>query len=432
MIHSTGMKVLIVGGGLGGLCLANGLRKAGIEVRVFERHSSVDSDKQGYFIHLEGQGRRALQRCLSEQGWDAFLATSRPTGAQWAFRDPQLQLIAMRDDVQVTGKPLEVVERRAIERWELRSVLINALGPQGSEIVQWCKTFTHFKDIEGGRVRAYFADGTMEEGDVLIGADGSRSKVREQRLPSLHREDLGIVIICGQFPLNEANPGQLPELMKDCSLNNIVPYGKGWLFVSSWHSREGQKNEHHDRSDGYALWAYFVPKDDTPANVTKLQATELRDIVLAGVRGWAPSIENIVRNADVSTIAPVYLRCAPHLDYWDPSNITLIGDAIHSMTLAAGVGANTGLRDAENLTDLLGEAANGNTSAIGKYEAIMRPYANAAVALSRQIAQGASSCSLAQRFMFRMVLRLAQASPSVMRATIGRGAVEAYMSVNEA
>lgn len=100
-------------------------------------------------------------------------------------------------------------------------------------------------------------------------------------------------------------------------------------------------------------------------------------------------------------------------------------------TPAAGVGANTALRDAQNLTELLAEAACDDTSriaAISKYEAKMRPYANAAVALSRQIAEGAASDSLIQRFMFRMVLRLAQASPSVMRATIGRGAVESYMN----
>ncbi|KAF2098204.1 FAD/NAD(P)-binding domain-containing protein [Rhizodiscina lignyota] len=424
------MKVLIVGGGLGGLCLANGLHKEGVEVRVFERHPSAESDKQGYFIHLEGQGREALQRCLNEQGWERFLATSTSAGSTWAFRDPQLQLIAMRDDVKITGKPAEVVERRAIIRWEFRSVLLKALGSEESEIVQWDKTFTHYEEIEGGRVLACFADGTTEEGDILVGADGSKSKVREQRLPYLHREDLGIVIICGQCSMNETSSCDLPLFMKDCSLNNIIPYGKGWLFVTSWCTQGSLKNEHADSHDDYTLWAYFVPKDDTPPNMTKLSAAELRDIVLGGVRGWASSINDIVQKANLSTIVPVYLRCAPHLEHWDSSNITLIGDAIHNMTPAAGVGANTALRDAQILTDLLVESARGKTSvaeAIGKYEAKMRPYANAAVALSRQIAESATSSSLFQRFMFRTVLRLAQASPFVMRATIGRGAVESYM-----
>lgn len=325
------MKVLIAGGGLGGLCLANGLSKKGIEVRVFERHASAESDKQGYFIHLEGNGLGALQRCLTEQGWDDFLATSTSTGAQWAFRDPQLQLIAMRDHVQITGKPPEAVERRAIERWELRGVLLKALGSEESDIVQWGMTFIHYEEIEGGQVRVYFADGTAEEGDVLIGADGSKSKVREQRLPHVRREDLGIVAICGKYALNEQSSGEIPELMNDCSLNNIVPFGKGWLFVSSWRSRGSQGNRHGDGPDAYTLWAYFVPKSETPLETKKLQAAELRDIALKGVRGWASSIETIVREVDLSTITPIYFQCAPHLDHWDPSNITLIGDAIHNM-----------------------------------------------------------------------------------------------------
>ena len=72
------MKVLIVGGGLGGLCLANGLRKDGVEVRVFERHDIVDSEKGGYFTHLEGQGWRALQRCLGEEAGLTSCLPPRP------------------------------------------------------------------------------------------------------------------------------------------------------------------------------------------------------------------------------------------------------------------------------------------------------------------------------------------------------------------
>lgn len=42
LAQHRGMKVVIIGGGLGGICLANGMRKTGIEVRVFERHAFLD------------------------------------------------------------------------------------------------------------------------------------------------------------------------------------------------------------------------------------------------------------------------------------------------------------------------------------------------------------------------------------------------------
>lgn len=330
------MKVLIIGGGLGGLCLANGLSKQEIEVQVFERHVSAESGREGYFIHLEAQGMRALQSCLTQQGWADFLATSTPTGAQWAFRDPQLELIAMRDDVKITGKPLSIVERRAIERWELREVLLRALNPQQADVVQWNKTFTRYEELEDGRVRAYFADGTTVEGDVLVAADGSKSKVREQRLPHIKREDLGIGIVCGRYPLSKATEEGIPELMKDGSLNNIVPYGKGWCFISSWRSRERGGSDSGADMEAYTLWAYFIPTADLPSNFQEMKANELRNIALSGVSGWAAPIEKIIREADLTTVTPLYLRCAPHLDSWAPSNITLIGDSIHNMTPAAG------------------------------------------------------------------------------------------------
>jgi len=66
------MRVLVIGGGIGGLCLAHGLRGAGIDVEVYER-TRVRSDwLQGYRIHLNPNGCRALHRCLPAANWAAF------------------------------------------------------------------------------------------------------------------------------------------------------------------------------------------------------------------------------------------------------------------------------------------------------------------------------------------------------------------------
>jgi 2-polyprenyl-6-methoxyphenol hydroxylase-like FAD-dependent oxidoreductase len=92
----------------------------------------------------------------------------------------------------------------------------------------------------------------------------------------------------------------------------------------------------------------------------------------------------------------------------------------------AGVGANIALWDAEVLTDVLSKASRGEVElldAIRAYEDQMRVYANAAVVLSKQIAQGASSESVVGRWMFHAILRLAHASPWVMKNMVGRGAV---------
>ncbi|MEU0570899.1 NAD(P)-binding protein [Nonomuraea sp. NPDC005983] len=55
--------VFVVGGGLGGLCLAHGLRRAGLGVTVYERDASAALRAQGYRIGLKDTGRRALRAC---------------------------------------------------------------------------------------------------------------------------------------------------------------------------------------------------------------------------------------------------------------------------------------------------------------------------------------------------------------------------------
>ena len=63
---------------------------------------------------------------------------------------------------------------------------------------------------------------------------------------------------------------------------------------------------------------------------------------------------------------------------WTPSNVTLVGDAIHAMLPTMGMGGNTSLRDAAVLADKLAAAQRGDldlTAAIGAYEADMRAFA---------------------------------------------------------
>ncbi|KAI1610698.1 hypothetical protein EDD36DRAFT_301120 [Exophiala viscosa] len=274
------MRVLVIGAGFGGLCLANGLaRQKGIIVDVFERHADPSKELAGYGLRVGADGKRALQHCLDPESFKRFLAATTPAGSQWAFRDPQLRLLALRDDAKISGKTEADVERRAVHRFEFRDILLKGLTDAS---VHWGKSFTHYEQLDNGRVRAHFAGETSAEGDILIGADGSKSKVREQRLPHLQREHLGIVIICGRCQLDDIRTKSLPPLMTDGSLNNIVPYGKGWLFIASFPSAEGSSAT--DVPENYTLWAHVVPKSQTPTDAKALTPEQLRDIALEGIR----------------------------------------------------------------------------------------------------------------------------------------------------
>jgi 2-polyprenyl-6-methoxyphenol hydroxylase-like FAD-dependent oxidoreductase len=72
-----------------------------------------------------------------------------------------------------------------INRWKLREALAKGLP------IEWNKKFTHYEEKEDS-VTAYFEDGTSIEADILIGADGAKSRVRKQRAPTVEYKDLGI------------------------------------------------------------------------------------------------------------------------------------------------------------------------------------------------------------------------------------------------
>ena len=74
------LYVLVVGAGVGGLCLAQGLKGAGVSVAVFERDRATDSRPQGYRLNIDPTGSRALSDCLSPDLWQVLVATAGDPG----------------------------------------------------------------------------------------------------------------------------------------------------------------------------------------------------------------------------------------------------------------------------------------------------------------------------------------------------------------
>jgi 2-polyprenyl-6-methoxyphenol hydroxylase-like FAD-dependent oxidoreductase len=104
------------------------------------------------------------------------------------------------------------------------------------------------------------------------------------------------------------------------------------------------------------------------------------------VAAWHPDLRAIVDNADPSSTYPFGIFAARPVRRWDQPGVTLLGDAIHTMTPGRGEGANTALRDAALLAALLTDAATGKgsmTAAIAAYETEMLRYGFEAVENSR-------------------------------------------------
>jgi 2-polyprenyl-6-methoxyphenol hydroxylase-like FAD-dependent oxidoreductase len=100
----------------------------------------------------------------------------------------------------------------------------------------------------------------------------------------------------------------------------------------------------------------------------------------------------IVTASDPATVALHAVRSSVQLPGWPTSRVTLLGDAIHSMTPSRGIGANTALRDAALLTDQLNTAGLDEPALLGAihaYETDMQTYGFEAVRSSMQALQAA-------------------------------------------
>lgn len=419
------MKVIIVGAEIGGLTLANGLRKANIDVQVFELQQEPTENLAGYGLHIDINGRRALRNCLPTEVWTEFMSQSISAGARLTFRDTCLNVLAERDDVKISGKPAAEVERRGISRIDLRNLLLQGLGsPDGCPVVKWGMKFDRYEQLKDGRVLVHFVDGSSIIGDLLVGADGTHSKVRGQHLPHIQREVLDAFVIAGRYVLDQKRLAAISPHLTDGSLNNIVSCGKGWMFVSAWYGgTERGVPSSENVAEHYVVWGLPMPKKDVGGVCSKLSVDDVHSLAIDCVNDWCPDLQTLVQDCDLSTLKAIPLRTMPELKHWEASNVTLIGDAIHSMTMMAGMGANTALRDASLLCETLVDVVHAEgraADAVAPYETLMRGYANAAIAVSRRNSEGATSENMLSRLAFRTLLKMAQALPLVMRWTIGK------------
>src|ERR1700742_2448497 len=169
------LHVLIAGGGLSGLCLAQGLRQAGHTVEVFER----DADhrrRSGYMLHMNAFGGEGLRTCLPDELYERYLDTSRetPERRESIVLDARMKVLSSQPHL---GPPNDGPRpHTGVDRRTLRQILLTGLDVHLDRPV-----IGYEEDGEGVTVR--LAGGGSARGDVLVGADGIRSAVRAQKLP---------------------------------------------------------------------------------------------------------------------------------------------------------------------------------------------------------------------------------------------------------
>jgi 2-polyprenyl-6-methoxyphenol hydroxylase-like FAD-dependent oxidoreductase len=371
------LHVLVAGGGLAGLATAQGLRKSGHTVEVFERDEDLDR-KQGYYLHFNPIGGNALRRCLPDDLYDLYLQSSRETydRHESIVLSDQLQELSSRPHM---GPPNDgPLPHTGVHRRTLRQVLSARLGDDlhaGSPVVSFVE------DADG--VTVTLADGRTARGDLLVGADGIRSAVRTQLLPNVPVIPTGIkgIGVYGRTPLTPELDALMPDILNQGVLMAVDQKGSR-LLIATFRPRQAADEAARalapdvrlDKVDPYVMISCSVaPGTVVPpaAEWTPETALEMRASMLQAIEGWHPAAQALVAGIEPASMFAIPFGFLEPAESWEPSRVTVVGDAAHGMLPTLGMGANLSLNDAALLVDAI-DTHDDLLEAVGAYETKMR------------------------------------------------------------
>ena len=361
---------LIVGAGIGGLAAAVAVKRAGWNVRVFERAASPR--ELGFALLLAPNAMHALGALgladIARRG--GAVATGgemrRPDGTVLRRFDTAAARALMDEDAVCILRPV------------LHGALLDAVGLDSIELSAEAARFAHTSD----GVELTLASGTTVRGNILIGADGVGSIVRRQLHPSEPPpRPSGLVAIRGVAR-------DVVHLLGDSS--GAQYFGRG---IEAGVARAGEREVYWYMS----LRAAEAGNLREPAGaVAGRVASQFHEPFQGIVRATPP---NDMRLDELFERDP--------MERWGSGPMTLLGDAAHPMLPHAGQGAAQALEDAVALGAVLGSTANPPDidAALRRYERMRAPRTRTVVALARRNARMGSIDSAAGCWLRDQVIR---------------------------
>jgi len=337
-------RILIAGGGIGGLSLGIGLQKSGFQVTVVERSKELRQGGSG--IVLSPNGLKALEylepKLLPKVVAVGCVSGAEKTGHKTHFFSHQGKCLAQFsfDGMQETwGAPVVSILRRRLMR-----VLQEEALACGLDFIRGARVLGFEQDET--EVRLFTEDAEPLHGDLLVGADGLRSAVRKGLLDDGDPNYCGYTAIRGVGP----RPTEYPD--------GFIIYGKGSiLFVSPVDERD-------------ACW---VLSTLSPRGIWKGKTKEdAFDFALDRLSDWNPEFVEIVQKSSPETFVLTDVFDRRSVNKWFHERVVLLGDAAHPMVYTMGQGANVTLEDAAILTHQLAQH-NPLSESLSQYQTSRAP-----------------------------------------------------------
>jgi 2-polyprenyl-6-methoxyphenol hydroxylase-like FAD-dependent oxidoreductase len=344
--------VTIVGGGLGGLALARILHLRGIPSTVYELDASSRARDAGGTLGLNADSG---QRALAEAGLlEEFRSISRDAGETTRLLD---RFGVVHFDLAYEGG---AGVRPEVDRGDLRRLLVESL-PEG--VIRWNTKVTSVSRPGGGRTELALDNGEIVEAEILVGADGSWSKVRPLLTDAVPVYS-GVYFVEDLLSDVDATHREAAKLV-----------GPGSMYaLAEGHGIIAQRN------GGGVIRTYFAVRSDENCAHTFVDPTDpagTRQRLLDIFRDFAPGLRALIGEGEGPLLLRPIHALPVGLRWARAAGVTLLGDAAHVMSPFAGQGANLALLDAAELGAALAEHSDVE-SALTTYETAMFARAEAA------------------------------------------------------